>query len=638
MSEIGKQEKLEDVKNRLYERGAKQTERIRQILPNEEKKVPSEWINPPSPKPQSTFVAKEDQQTNFETDMPKSRKKKYRIKILLAGLLFFVVALLVSSALLFLGNNVISGDNIDLSVSGPFTIGGGEEMLIQIGIQNSNRVPIESATLIVEYPRGTKSADEENRDLFIERTPLSKIDVGESISVPQSAIVYGEENTEQIIKVSIEYRVEGSNALFFKEVDALRYKISSAPVVAMVEAVDRVSVGQEATVIVKVASNSGETVRNILVRADYPNQWDFTAASPDTYAGNNVWLIDSLEPEEVYEIEVTGLVVGHVSEEANMLFEVGVPDSDDDTRIGSIFSSAEVVWEVESSFLEVSLDIDADSNGIKVVESEESVSGQIVLQNNSNDTVYDMEVTLNLGGSAFSDTSVYSTDGFFDSNTNSIVWGSASDSGLREFEPGDKARFSFSLLPNEAVTVTPEITLAVDVKAKRVSDSRVPESLRSEASGKIRVSGYPDILAEASHSSGPLPPRVGLETVYRISFMIDNRYNNLDDAVVVAVLPQNITWQDITGGVGNFSYNPSDRVVTWNAGDVRSGQRPIGTFDIALLPSSSNIGDTPILVREQRLKADDGFTGTVVRALNSFITAELSTETGEESGNGRVVE
>jgi len=344
-----------------------------------------------------------------------------------------------------------------------------------------------------------------------------------------------------------------------------------------------------------------------------------------------------LDPGEVVEIEVTGLVVGHVNEEAVMAFSVGVPDKNDDTKVGSIFSTAQVEWEVETSFLEVSLDIGANNDNVRVVEEGESVSGQVVLQNNLSEVVYDVEVTLNLSGSAYHSNIVQSTNGFFDSNQNSITWSPADDNSLQEIDPGDKVRLNFSLLPNSSVS-TPEVRLNVDVNAKRVSDSRVPESLSLNTEGVIRVSGEASILAEARHLSGALPPKVGDTTKYKISFMVDNQANNLDNTTVVAVLPANVTWTGETGGVGSFSYNSSDRVVTWNVGSVRSGTNPIGTFNVTLLPSASDAGTTPILVREQRLKATDSFTGTTVRGLNSFVSAELSSEAGYSTDNGRVIE
>ena len=57
-----------------------------------------------------------------------------------------------------------------------------------------------------------------------------------------------------------------------------------------------------------------------------------------------------------------------------------------------------------------------------------------------------------------------------------------------------------------------------------------------------------------------------------------------------------------------------------------------------LLPSSSQIGSSPTLVGQQRLKATDQFTGTVVRNVNAAITTEMSEEAGHPRDNGRVAE
>ena len=73
----------------------------------------------------------------------------------------------------------------------------GDVVPLQISIANQNSVPMESANLILNYPVGTKTSDEQARDLFEERIPLSNLLAGEAVNIPVSIVMFGEENQEK---------------------------------------------------------------------------------------------------------------------------------------------------------------------------------------------------------------------------------------------------------------------------------------------------------------------------------------------------------------------------------------------------------------------------------------------------------
>ncbi|MBA4319223.1 MAG: hypothetical protein C0412_12550, partial [Flavobacterium sp.] len=53
-------------------------------------------------------------------------------KIFLGALIFFILALGFTFSKFFFGSNVVSGNNIDILVSGPVSIAGGEELSLEI--------------------------------------------------------------------------------------------------------------------------------------------------------------------------------------------------------------------------------------------------------------------------------------------------------------------------------------------------------------------------------------------------------------------------------------------------------------------------------------------------------------------------
>ena len=649
MSGIKEQDRIEALRKRLYERGTpsvtKVSHKLTSTTPIEKEK--QQWKSPPTPIKKSTPVEQPDNQPSKETYIPMispAKRNTYRLRLLLAGILFFVVSVGLSSMFLMFGNNNISAENITISVTGPFTIGGGAVLPLQVGITNDNTVDIESATLIVEYPRGTLSAGEDKQELNTEHLALDTISSGETVNIPLRSTVFGEENDEKIIKVSIEYRVQGSNATFFKEADVLRFKISSSPVIIKVAGLKKVSSGQETEIELEVTSNAPTTLSEVLVKAEYPIGFDFTSSNPKPTGSQNIWLIKNLEPEETKKITITGIVVGKETDEYAINFSVGVPSERSQQTLASVFATTQTEFEIEEPFLNIALEVGGVINGEVVVEAGQRAGAQIEIENTLNDTLYDLEVEVLLDGNALSDLNVGPPNGFYDSLNNKIIWDVSNAPDLAELHPGKKLRLSFALEPSGDVLCTPAIKLTVNVRARRVSETEVSETLLGTAQSVMKVASSPDIRTDVGFNSGAfsdsglVPPVAEKSTSYTVSFMVKNGSNDITQTAVTATLPTYVTWENQTTGAGDISYDSVKRTVTWNVGSVDANAAAFASFQIDIVPSKSQIGTTPTLVSEQRLRANDRFTGTVVRDVSPAVTTEMSPEGGHSKGNGRVQE
>lgn len=644
MSGIKDQEKLEDVRKRLYERGAPSVLSQKHALQDTKEEVATTWQEVVKPVLPVLKVIEQAPIISQSTDVPMSlqkRKKGYRMKILLAGVGFFVLAIVISSLFLLFGRGGISGENITISATGPFTIGGGEELQIQVGVTNDNSVAIESATLIVEYPNGTQSSTEEGKDLFTERLPLETINQGETINVPMRAVVFGEENEEKIVKVSIEYRVQGSNATFFKEAEPLRFKISSSPIVVRADTLKKISSGQETEVTLSVVSNSPTPLSQVLVKAEYPTGFDFSKSSPSPTHSQNMWLIENLEPEKEVKIVIKGVVVGKETDKYAINFTVGVPNERDLQSLASVFATAKTEFEIEQPFLDISMEIDSLSENTVTTEPGKRSNVIIEMNNTLEDTLYDLSVEVKLSGNAFSIFEVGPSSGYFDTSKGTITWDVSNTPILSQITPGETERLSFSVEASGGVS-TPQINIGVNAKARRVSESQVSEQLIGTASRVIKVVSVPNIIGVANHNSGifkdvgPVPPVVDKATTYTLSLVVQNGSNDITDTIVTASLPAYVSWLNVVDGAGKIAYNPTTRSIEWDAGDVEANAEVYTSFQVSLLPRALQVGTTPTLLSEQRIKALDRFTNTVVRDSSPAITTKLPSESGDNEASGRV--
>ncbi len=634
-----KREEMDSLRERLYDRGLTPKPHERTVLqPLEHKDVPHSWGQPtleskeleastdtPGVKPVGYF--------NVHT-MPK--RKKYRTIFVLFGVLFFLVTLIVSSSYMFLGGNTISNDNISVSITGPFSVGGGEVLPLQIGVTNQNTSPIKAATLIVRYPLGTQSPDEEGKEIQREAIPLESIGAGETINIPVRAIIFGEEDEEKQIQAEVEYQLKGSNGIFFKEAEPHIFKINSSPVTISIESLKQVSSGQPVDVIMTVRSNSSTALHDLVVRAEYPFGFDYTSSKPNPVSGQNVWLIPELKPDESFSINARGVVSGTKSDERIVRASVGVANDTNAYRLASIFSSSDFQYEFEQEFLAFDVRINGNTSDTVVVDRGDQVQVRVDFTNPLEDAIYDASLEIGLTGTALDEGRVKVQNGFYDSIKNAILYDRTTNGALEKILPGKTVQLAFSMDSDAFVTQTPEINLIIDGKAARVQESNVPETLKGNDTRTIKFASQVNLLSSITPQSGLIPPVAEKLTQYTVAMRIESGTNDLINGEVTASLPNYVSWLDLTSGDGRVEFRPSSRTVIWDVGNIDNNDSATMTFTIGFLPSISQVGETPTLVSNQNFKATDRFTGTIIRDSTAALTTILSPETGYGQKSGEV--
>lgn len=636
MSGIKDQAELDEMRKRLYERGGQPREATRVHLTSAENKAVSrEWQAPvvpekapvPSPAPRAVTMP------------PVAKRKTYRTIVLLATVAIFVLVLGVTGLYMFLGNNQISNENISVAISGPITVGGGEALPLEIKIENKNTVSIEGAVLIVNLPPGTKSTEENPRDMLEERVSIGTVGAGEVITVPLSAAVFGEENQERQVKSTIEYRLRGSNGTFYKESEPFNFKINSSPVVIRVNTLKKVSAGQEIEVELVVQSNASTPLKDILVQADYPNNFDFSRSEPNPMYRESAWLLSEIKPEETKTIKIRGVIVGQQAEEFQLKFSAGTPKPENQFEIGSILAVANTDFVIEQPFINVGLSVNGTESEIVTTKTGNQTNVIVTVRNTLTDTLYDMAVEVKVAGNVLVRDRVNVQKGYYDSVKDVIRFDPSGDSGLSQISPGDTKSFSFSLDPGDQ-TNTPSFTLNANAYARRVSESQATEQLVGTAKTEVKFTSAVRINRELGRGTGsftengPFPPAADQATTYTVTLIAGAGGNDVTGATVATALPQYVSWQSQSSGDGTVSFNPVSKEIVWSIGDIDAGKEKQIKFQVSLMPSQTQIGTTPAILAASRFRATDRFTGDVVRADTAPLSTELSTEAGFEKGNG----
>lgn len=635
---------IEEMRRKLYSRGGqeigpKKRNQLREI----EYDTKSKWAEN---KDSNKIIQKEKKY--------KKTRKSFLSTLLTASFVFFLLAIGFSSYFIFGGSNTVSSQNIDIVIEGPATVSGGEELSLQIGIVNKNSVPIKLADLLVEYPDGTRSAVDIAKALPRYRESIGTVAPGEVLQKTVKAILLGSEDTQQDIKVTIEYRVDDSNAIFFTE-KIYTVTLISAPLSISVSGVDEITSGQEIDFTIDIVSNSNTIIKDALLSVEYPFGFEFISAVPEPAFTNKVWDLGDIQPEGKRIIKLRGIIIGEDNEERVFRFFGGVKSEKDEKELGVSFATLMKSIFIKKPFIGVNLALNGDQGSEYVAGIGDKIRADMVWVNNMPVRVLDAEIEVKLRSESLDRFSITTDQGFYKSLNNTIIYSRETNEDLAVLEPGESGgvTFSFASLGASSGSIfkNPEIILDISIRGKRLSEDNVPQEINSSITRTVKLASDLFLASRALYSigpfdnTGPLPPKAEKETTYTIIWTITNSSNIVDDVKVIAVLPSYVRWTGkISPSSEDIAFNPLGGKIVWNVGSVKpkadvsnSGQKEVA-FQVALLPSLSQVGDSPILINQQTINGFDRFTNTALNSVKKELTTRLVTDPNFNFSDADVVE
>jgi hypothetical protein len=600
-----------------------------QHQPGELPQMPVPQVSQPSfTPPPNTYV-------DEEIIEEKPKLHRYRKFVFFGSLILFIAGLALAAAFVYLGGKRISADNISFNIAGQNTIGSSDTMSLQVAITNQNTVGVEEATLVLRYPEGTRTVSDPIKNVYEDRIAIGKLAPGEAKNIPIQVAMFGKENDIKEVKATFEYKVTGSQGTFYKDAEPLKFQIISSPITLQVSSIGKVAAGQPVEVTLTAKSNTNKELKDVLISASYPNGFTYKSSDPKPVYNQNIWKIDKLKPGESVSIKIAGAINGLTQEKFGINFSAGLANTDNQFMVGSAMAEARTEFVIERPFISVDIAIAGDADRSVVLEPSKPSQVSITIKNTLSEAVYDTRVEVVPSGNAFTPESVDAKRGFYDSNKNIIRWDPTNSPDFTQIKPGDSRRLEFAINPIKNLG-TASFDVTVNVYARRVAESSAQEQLIGTVSATGKYSSSGTVGGQASHMTGPIPPKVGQTTKYLISLVAEAGGNNMTNTKLETTLPTYIDWSNDYSGPGTVDYNPISKQITWNIGDVNSGMRKELTFAVSILPSVSQVGTTPVLVNEQTLTATDRFTSTSINVRSHSVSAELSKEAGYSASNGVV--
>lgn len=626
---------VDHLKDSLYSRKQHGMQDVRVPLTKSEEGAPKAWAGeePAALHPLAPIVPR-----NSHTSMALATK------FLIGSGIFFVLAVGGAAVFFFSGGNYISPQNIDLQIVAPSLVDGGTAANLQFIVTNRNSAELQLVDLVIDYPDGTRDPKNTIQTLLHQRISVGTIAPGQQIKLTSSAVFYGSEGVTQSIKATLEYSVQGSNAVFVKEAEE-PVTIGSSPVSVSVDAPSEAIAGQPFNITVTVQSNSSTPVEDVLVQAQYPFGFSVRSSSPKAESGSTLWRLGTMAPGAVQVIRLSGSIDGQDGDQRVFRFMTGTNKDQTAGKIQVPFLSVPLTITVHRPFITASIAVDGKTGSKVSAAAGKALQGTVTWQNNLSDPVSDVQIKLKFSGPMLDRNSIDPGNGFYQSSDSSITWSSAQDPTLAQVPPGGTGTLNFSfgtLVPGAGgvVYTNPTVGLDLSVAAVRAGQGDVPEQVSSAASMEVSLASSATVLAQALHFTGPftnsgsMPPRSGSPTLYTVQWTVKNSSNTVAGATVSTVLPPYTTF--VAAQDSAITYDAGSRTVRWSLGDIGAGVgyssvARVGYFQVSLTPSDSQVGQAPQLTGATALSGTDRFAQVQVTASAEAPTTRL-TESGFAQG------
>jgi uncharacterized repeat protein (TIGR01451 family) len=544
-------------------------------------------------------------------------------KSLLVSFLLLVIAMSVVAWRIMSSRNVVSSANIDMTLDVSSYVEGGESVPLTFTLLNRNTAALQSAAITLEYKKGIGSQDEEEK--VREKRDLGNINPNENKRQDFSVVLYGGEAEQRDLTIKLEYKVAGSNAVFSKVITTST--VLKTPQIAVhIEGPSFLSVGQNGTFVITVKNNSATTSLASVLQLTLPNTFVVASQDPKADSKGTIWSIKPLASGETTTVTIIGAISGTQGETTSMKALIG-SEGDSNTSVGVVYSSQNFDIKLRSSPLNFTLALDTESGTTEKLRYGDRAVITVTYVNTSDKVLQDVSFKLSLSGDAPLLKQVDPTNGYYDSEKQTITWDTSILPELTTLAPHTSGMVRF-IVPI-AISGTNSPSLKINLSG--VGTSEAKDDVISTLSKSWVVQGSATISAKTTYSNspfvstGPIPPVPNVETTYT-AHMLVSAQNSLINTRVSFILPSYVTWRNVTSDTTKISYDQRSRTVTWALGNL--GANTSTAVDISLLvkPSQSHVGQTPPITSGVVLEADEEISKAHIRTTISPLTTFISGE------------
>lgn len=583
---------------------------------------------PPSSKDKKNSPKKSLKKTKSVSKTDKSKPKKPKQKLINRlqkrlklyrqkpplKLLIIAASLLGLLLLAYLGwliyqrfaSEAPNGDKVAFSIDAPRELVAGDEVVLNIDLDNQYDTFLEDVVVTVEYPEGFSfiESDPTPTHLNNNQWSYSELLTGESQKITLKGQLLGLAGSTKTIRANLSFRVHGFEEKITRN-QTVDLTILETPISFETNFPPAVASDRQFSMNLSITNNHFNHLSNLQLRATFPSSFQFSEADPYPSENTNIWQIDHLDSDETLDILIKGSVSGETNEKKLFLFELGSTVNDQFIPYKETEESIKIV----SSILELTQTVNSQTD--LEVDLGAALNYQIHYRNSGQVNLEDLSLITELN-SPLLDRDSFVIDGGRLEDTR-IIWDRTTKEELGNVEPQKEGDLNFSV--KIIGSLTPEMRADLQnlkIFSQTTYSAQEPEkSERLNGFGNktsVKINSTVKFSASAQYfdadgnplGQGPLPPVVGETTTYRINLHLANNALDIEEGKVTLTLPANVSFAaNAATSVGTLT-NEINRVI-WTIGRVAANSDPgwpnlEASFDVSIIPAETDLNRSVTLI------------------------------------------
>ncbi len=525
---------------------------------------------------------------------------------------------------------------LEVVLEGPETLLAGEAGTFTLRYKNTGNAAIDPMDLTINAPFGFELLSSNPPADHALTWKLPSLSPGSDATLVLQGWYRAPTDSTQTMQAFLTYRPTNI-ASDFQELATRDTRLTGSILRTEMTGPTEALAGDDVAYTINVQNTGSASREAIQVQAILPEGFSLTSANPPSEKeGEGIWSISSLAPQELRAISLTGRFSATASGPRTLTANTSFIDE------GTALTQSE--GRVETAVTGSNLDFRLVANG--------STKQAFV----DPGTVLRLSLPYKNSGAEELGDVVFSLEIDTEKQT-PIDWaraslGSATRSGTTitwkpvTIAPNTESVFDLSLPLIEAPLATQAdlIRFQAHVEIGRIgnqANTRALETdpievqINSRLAGSIEARYFSE--EGEPYGTGPLPPKVGQTTTYRLFWSIANGIHPLKDTSLSTTLPPDVTWSGKTeADSGTLSYDATTRTVTWSLATTEAQSGLTAWFDVAITPKTEQVGSFMKLLNAASLRGTDTVTSDTVEKAFDLTTTELATDE-EAAGKGVVV-
>ncbi len=578
---------------------------------------------------------------NFDSIEIKKEKRTKKFLILLIVFFASLAAAAWAGFFIFKPYAKFGGKGVKFEIRGPEQIVSGGESNLDIQIINSSDVPLAESSVFLMLPQEFSLIKSDPAPQTANTWVLGTLEPGGKHQIKLKGAVIKEIGGEFLLNATLTYKPANFNS-DFQNVASFKAGVSSSILETAIETAAEHSVGDEAVFKIKYRNLSEVEAASAAIKVILPEHFIFVT-STKPFSDKEEVLIEKLGPNSEGGFEIYGTFSTAANESEKLVSQISFIRKDNFI----LQHQSEISLALIGS--DLALDLTINGGKEEVLSFGDVVYGAVHFKNTGAKTLQNVALSAIFESNPLkNDKSLIDWATFkepFGARRESlkVTWDSNSLMLLKELAPGEEGNvdFSFNLIDKPFTFENRDYKISFHIEGliEKINGKKVDRLVSSQ---KLIFPILTDLSFEATGryfnednialGLGPLPPKVGEKTTYRIFWTIKNSLHDLSEITVKAKMPKNVSFgpRSIVP-VGTLSHTEDE--IVWRIENLSSlVSRAEVSFDLGVIPQVGDVGKVLNLLEASEITAKDVALDKTTVLTPDPITTEI---TEDEEGRGR---